>query len=256
MKKTKCLFLVAMAMFGVLFVSCEKDNSDTNNGNGSNNDTVQWIDLGLPSGVLWADRNVGSSSPEGYGLYFAWGETCSKSVYSDTTYKFYTDTTNFNSTNNVFCEERYDTITKYCTNPCYGRNGFVDSLTTLQPEDDAATSNWGNGARTPTFAEWQELQNNCICAMATQKNKNREDVRGYLFTGRNGNTLFIPAAGYYRGKKPFGKGHCGVYWSSSLNTDFPDGAYFFYFYSRGGYMYNPCRVDGFSVRPVRSASQN
>ena len=94
-------------------------------------------------------------------------------------------------------------MTKYCTNSDYGYNGFVDNLTTLLPEDDAATANWGNGWRTPTIDEWNELFEN-TAHMWTIQNA----VNGYLFVAENGNSLFMPAWE--------DDGDWGDYWSSSL----------------------------------------
>ena len=91
--------------------------------------THEWVDLGLPSGTLWATCNVGASSPEGYGDYFAWGETEPKDYYDWSTYKW--------------CNGNEVTLTKYCTDSFFGYNGFTDGKTELDPEDDAAYVNWG-----------------------------------------------------------------------------------------------------------------
>ena len=91
----------------------------------------EYVDLGLPSGTLWATCNVGASKPEDYGGYFAWGETNPKNVYDWTTYKL--------------CRGTDRTLTKYCNDSYYGYNGFTDNLNTLQSNDDAATANWGIG---------------------------------------------------------------------------------------------------------------
>lgn len=99
----------------------------------SHDDEHEYIDLGLPSGTLWATMNIGASSPEDYGDYFAWGETAPKDVYDWSTYKW--------------CNGSSNTLTKYCFNSSYGNNGFVDNLTELDPEDDAATVNWGQDWR-------------------------------------------------------------------------------------------------------------
>lgn len=96
-----------------------------------------WVDLGLPSGLLWASRNVGANTQEEYGDYFAWGETQPKTEYAWFTYRF--------------CSNGdYHQLTKYC-------GVITNTDTILQPEDDAATVNWGGGARIPTKAEWTEL---------------------------------------------------------------------------------------------------
>ena len=197
----------------------------------------EYVDLGLPSGLLWATCNVGADNPEDYGDYFAWGETTTKSTYNWSTYQY--------------CNGSYNTLTKYCQNSSYGYNGFTDDLTTLEPGDDAATANWGNGWRMPTEEEWQELYNNTTKTWTTQNG-----VNGRLFTATNGNSLFLPAAGYRYESSHYNAGSRGYYWSSSLRTYYPDGACYCYFYSGNYGMSNDYRSIGFTVRPVRSARQN
>lgn len=190
----------------------------------------QYVDLGLPSGLLWATCNVGADTPEAYGDYFAWGETQTNTTNNWSTYQY--------------CNGSYNTLTKYCSKSSYGYNGFTDDLTTLLPEDDAATANWGSGWRMPTQAEWQELYNNTTSTWITQNG-----VNGRLFTASNGASLFLPAAGRRNNTIPNSNGY---YWSSSLCTDSPLCAWYFGFDS--GYPYmdnNATRVAGFSVRPVR-----
>ena len=126
-------------------------------------DTHEYVDLGLPSGLLWATCNVGANAPEEYGDYFAWGEIVPKDVYNWSTYQYY-DGSN---------------LAKYTGS---------DGLTTLLPGDDAATTNWSNGWRMPTKEEWQELLDNTTNKWTTQNG-----VNGRLFTGSNGNSLFLPA---------------------------------------------------------------
>ena len=99
----------------------------------------EYVDLGLPSGLLWATCNVGADAPEDYGDYIAWGETTPKTTYNWSTYQY--------------CMGSYNTLTKYCNKTSFGYNGFTDNLTTLLPEDDAATANWGSGWRMPTEEE-------------------------------------------------------------------------------------------------------
>ena len=195
-----------------------------------------WVDLGLPSGLLWATKNVGASSPEDYGDYFAWGETQTKSFYSYDNYKFYKAGT--------------VRLTKYCTKSSYGYNGFTDNLTILEPDDDAATANWGSGWRMPTKDEWQELYDNTTRTWTTQNG-----INGMLFTASGGGSLFLPAAGYidYSGEL-LSAGDYGNYWSSSLYTDTPDHAWFLDFIwvgieDVGEYG---LRKIGQSVRPVRA----
>ncbi len=205
----------------------------------------EYVDLGLPSGLLWATCNVGAEAPEEYGDYFAWGETQPKGEYNWSTYQY---------SNGGFYdewgEELYSHLTKYCTDANYGYNGFTDDLTTLLPEDDAATANWGSDWRMPSEEEWQELYCNTTVTWTTQNG-----VNGRLFTASNGNSLFLPAAGYRLGSSFTNAGSWGYYWSSSL-TDFPDYAVGFSFGSNEYGMSNYNRYYGRSVRAVRVGSQN
>ena len=194
-----------------------------------------YVDLGLPSGTLWATCNVGADSPEDYGDYFAWGETQPKSDYSWSTYQY--------------CMGSYNTLTKYCNTSSWGYNGFTDDLTTLLPEDDAATANWGSDWRMPTQAEWQELLDNTTVTW-TQQN----GVNGRLFTASNGNSLFLPAAGWRRSNSP--DYTVGRYWSSSLFLVHVLDGCSLDFNSGGANVSSNDRSVGFSVRPVRSSVQN
>ena len=196
-----------------------------------------YVDLGLPSGLLWATCNVGADNPEDYGDYFAWGETQPKSVYTWSTYQY--------------CNGSSSTFTKYCNNSSYGYNGFTDNLTTLLPEDDAATANWGSDWRMPTEEEWQELYNNTTHTWTTQNG-----VNGRLFTASNGSSLFLPAAGCRNGSGLGSAGSWGYYWSSSLGTDSPYNAWGFYFNSDSFFVGSSYRYYGQSVRAVRVGSQN
>ena len=191
-----------------------------------------YVDLGLPSGLLWATCNVGAEAPEDYGDYFAWGETQPKDTYNWSTYQY--------------CNGSSSTLTKYCNNSSYGYNGFTDNLTTLLPEDDAATANWGSGWRMPTKEEFQELYNNTTVTWTTQNG-----VNGRLFTASNGNSLFLPAAGGRWDDELDLAGYYGFYWSSSLYAGYPDYAWGLGFNSDYAYVDVHYRNYGFSVRPVR-----
>ena len=195
-----------------------------------------YVDLGLPSGTLWATCNVGANLPEEYGDYFAWGETQPKD--------------NFSWTNYQYCMGSFNTLTKYCNNPDIGYNGFTDDLTTLLPEDDAATANWGDDWHMPTEGEWQELYQNTTVTWTT-----RNGVRGRLFTATNGNSIFLPASGYCNESVPEASGIIGDYWTSSLDTDYPSGAMSFFFNSSNYYISFCNRLYGRNVRAVRP-SQN
>jgi uncharacterized repeat protein (TIGR02543 family) len=164
-----------------------------------------WVDLGLPSGTLWAICNVGASVPEEYGNYYAWGETRTKSSYTWYNYKYCNNGANYEYS-----------LTKYCNVESCGYNGFTDDLTTLLPEDDAATTNWGADWRMPTWEEFNELLVVCSNEWTVQNG-----VNGQLFTGPNGNTVFFPAAGGYwdvTGGRLEYDGAIGAYWTSKLGN--------------------------------------
>ena len=213
-----------------------ESNSGGGGGGGGGWGSHDYVNLGLPSGTLWATCNVGANAPEEYGYYFAWGETQPKDYYGWSTYQY----------------GGALTLTKYCQNSSYGYNGFTDNLTTLLPEDDAATANWGSGWRMPTQAERLELLDNTTVTWTTQNS-----VYGRLFTASNGNSLFLPAAGYRADSSLYSAGSIGYYWSSYLGTGNPSRAWGLRFdsdYCGMGNFGN--RYCGRSVRPVRSARQN
>ena len=229
--------MALLAMGAALaFAACGKD--DDNNTGGTGTETAEWVDLGLPSGLLWAKCNLGATSPEEYGDYYAWGETTTKEVYDWSTYKYCT----------VDAEGGLATLTKYSTNSGHGFVGTPDNLTTLEAMDDAATQKLGSGARMPTKAEWEELINNTTAEWTTLNG-----VNGRKFTASNGNSLFLPAADSRFGSELYSAGEYGDYWSSSLDADYPVGAWDFGFNSDGQSMLSTLRGDGRSVRPVRSA---
>lgn len=138
--KTKTF--AALCCVAALFAACEKNEvllqtsvSGTENGH-------DYVDLGLPSGLKWATCNVEASTPEGYGEYFAWGETNTKSTYSLDTYT------------------------------------YTDNKPVLDLADDAANANWGGAWRMPTDAEWQELRDNCTWTWTTLNGINGVEVKG------------------------------------------------------------------------------
>lgn len=200
-----------------------------------------YIDLGLPSGTLWATYNVGATKPTEFGNYFAWGETEPKDVYDWNTYKY----AKVSLTEDVLQKWQLDTLTKYNTGKEYP--GTIDDFTTLLPEDDAATANWGGEWRMPTNEELKELTENCEFNW-TEIN----EVSGTKFTAKNGNFVFFPAAGYrYNSRISNSVGINGVYWSSSLFEEEDDDAYHFILSTKSGYSFAPIeRRNGLSVRPV------
>lgn len=225
--KKKWIGLAACVLLGLFAVSCNKEKITEIpifNGDGD------WVDLGLPSGLLWATRNVGATSPEDYGDYFAWGETTPKEVYTWNTY--------------IYCNGVYNQLTKYCNDSSFGYNIFTDTLTILQPDDDAATANYGG--RTPTRKEWQELMNNTTSIWTTQNG-----VNGLLFTATNGNSLFLPAAGNRWDSSLHYDGSYGSYWSSTLDTYYPGRAWYYSFNSSYQSMSSSYRFSGCTVRAVR-----
>ena len=187
------------------------------------------VDLGLPSGTLWADRNVGADAPEAYGDYFAWGEVTPKTEYNWSTYKWYNGSD--------------ITQTKYCNNSSYGT---VDGKTVLDLEDDAAYVNMGAEWRMPTRSEQDELRKNCTWTWTTQNG-----VNGYKVTGNNGNSIFLPAVGFRNYSDLYNAGSLGYYWSSSLSEDNSSTACALLFDS-GDYSWNyhGSRYVGQSVRAV------
>ena len=211
-----------------------------------------YVDLGLPSGTLWATYNVGATKPEQYGYYFAWGETEPKEVYADSTYKW------FNADSKIY--------TKY---------NSEDGLTTLLPEDDAATANWGSEWRMPTDNEQWELYQNSY--MVWTDGYNGTDVSGVIFYKAKEDSdkgtyisrydtpsadysvssdahVFFPAAGY-RWRSGVDNVGYGYYWSSSLGEENGGNARYLEFYEEDAYWGIDSSSDGFSVRAVATGNQ-
>lgn len=194
-----------MALVCMMMVSCKPDGSDgKHEGHG-------YVDLGLS--VKWATCNVGASKPEDFGNYYAWGETTTKSSYTESNSK------------------------------TYGKKmGDIAGNSSY----DAATANWGGSWRMPTKAEMQELIDKCTWTWTTQNG-----VNGYNVKGPNGNGIFLPAAGCRGGSSLDSAGSGGDYWSSTpcdYGRDYY--AYGLYFGSDGQGMGDYYRCYGLSVRPV------
>lgn len=197
----------------------------------------EYVDLGLPSGTLWATCNIGSDAPENYGDYFAWGETQTKDIYNWSTYQY--------------CNGSENTLTKYCSLDEYGYNGFTDSLSILQQGDDAAKVNWGENWRMPVEEEWVELIENTTSEWTSQNG-----IYGMLFTAENGNTLFLPGAGCRYESNLNGAGESCNYWSSLLSIYNPLRASAAGFGNMYSEVFDARRCIGYSVRPVRSSTQS
>ena len=193
-----------------------------------------FVDLGLPSGTLWAECNIGATSPEQYGNYYAWGETKPKEVYDWSTYRH--------------CTKDGEQLKKYCQKADFG---VTDSYSVLLSIDDVATVVFGNGAYIPKSEQWQELIDN------TQNDWTEYNgVYGIKFTGINGKYIFLPAVGYMNGSDLYHAEEQGNYWFSSLYADNPYYAWYFSFDSDSQEVeYMGYRFDGISVRAVR-ARQN
>lgn len=198
----------------------------------------EWVDLGLPSGTLWATCNIGANSPEEYGDYFAWGETIGynggKTRFDWFTYKH--------------CDGSMKTMNKYCTMSEYGT---VDNITELEPADDAATVNWGSGWQMPSSDQFAELLNS---SYTTAKMTTFNSEYGYKITSNtNGNSIFLPAAGVRTDSELSYAGKTGQYWSRTLHEHFSYGGNTcaFSFLSNDIWSDRQSRCCGLPVRPVR-----
>lgn len=190
------------------------------------------VDMG--TSVKWSAYNLGATTPKHYGDYYAWGEPEAKSSFSVGTY--------------MWCNGESNKLTKYCPADKAGYwdgEGMPDGKTVLEPEDDAAHVNLGGKWRMPTDAEWTELRESCLWEWTIYEGINGRMV----YCVENGNSLFLPAAGY-RSNIPYYVGGYGYYWSSSLDTDSPNGARIVFFRSDHVGWGNGNRYDGYSVRPV------
>ena len=232
----------------------------TNTADNSAVATPRMVDLGLS--VKWADCNLGATKPEEYGRYYAWGETEQKSTYIPENYKW--------------CNMQSNILTKYVVkeidvpiykeikdangliiaeislyDPILPTKGTIDGKTELEPSDDAATACLGNGWRTPTKAEIQELYDNCEWTLIEQNG-----VRGYKATSKiNGTSIFLPFAGHW---SMFGYGGTdknnsmeAIYMSSSLSVNHVDASVSIYLRERNNvFIKTASRDQGLTIRPV------
>ena len=203
--RSMSLVMVAMTL---VFSSCEDDLDGSGSVNGH-----EWVDLGLPSGLKWATCNVGATTPEDYGNYYAWGETTTKSSYTEEN-----------------CITDRQQMSDISGNPTY----------------DAARANWGGTWRMPTSAEMEELDYQCTWTWTSQSG-----VPGCKVTGPNGNSIFLPAAGYCGGSSRISVGERGFYWGATPDDHCGDDFASHLFFSTN-FRFVDCsdRFYGNTVRPV------
>ena len=236
-KKTALVLFTALAV--VFAGGCTKPDGPNNDGNGGSNgggsggenhENHEYVDLGLPSGTLWATCNVGAATPEDHGDWFAWGETAAKYEGDWDNYRF----------------GRYPNITKY---------NEQDNLTTLQAEDDAATVNWGDGWYTPTPEQWMEL-------IDYTTGWHEISLGGVRLTASNGESILLPFCSKNSPKFQYMTNSIYPYtYSSDPNPHsihYGEWAWHFLLhfnhhwelYDFGTYEYQRCEIR--CVRPVRS----
>lgn len=218
----KALAKICIAGLAVLFcVSCGKTDPQEEE-KGNSKVEFEAVDLGLPSGLKWANMNLQAESPEDYGGYFSWGETAAKTYFTADGYKWYD-------------EAKYRT--KY---------DFREGKASLDTDDDAAHAILGKNWRMPTQEEFQELIQNCDCSWSKQAG-----VNGLLVKSKkNGKTIFLPSAGVMNGHSK-GAFEIGRYWTSNLLTE---GANYYAVVMM--FSESDCRIDSFPcdrglvIRPV------
>ena len=197
----------------VTFYTQEEDPKDGKIINGH-----KFVDLGLPSGLLWAETNIGAETAADDGYYFAWGETKTKDTYTT------------------------------------GNYTYKENPTTLDAEHDAATQNWGSSCRMPTKAEIEELTNsaNCTWTWTSQTTSSGSTINGYKVTSvKNGNSIFLPASGVRNNGDILLRGSRGYYRSSTLYPSDSNLACYIYISSDVcNSSYGCDRSWGLSVRPV------
>lgn len=189
----------------------------------------EYIDLGLTSRTLWATTNVGASSATDNGSYFAWGETATKETYSQS---------NYAHASGITAEGEWSAskLTKYCA---------TDGKTVLESADDAATKVCGSTWTIPTTAQLQELIDECTWTV---------EGNGYRVTGKNGNSIYLPFAGYKYDGQGYSGNHDsntrGLYWANSVSSTGAGEANYLSINSTEQRVSNQSRFYGCSIRPV------
>lgn len=196
----------------------------------------EFVDLGLPSGIKWADRNVGANSPEEVGLYFAWGELQG----------YATPDKSFDWANYELCNGTEKTLTKYCNLETYGT---VDNLTELELVDDASYQD-ESILRYPSFSNIQELLSNTTSTGVS--NYNGSGINGRIFTSKhNGNSIFWPASGGMAGTAVSGFNQYGYMLGRNLKADNPRNVLDYYWGISGSIgQGNIPRCYGLPIRPI------
>ena len=249
MKRIIYLLPVVAIMMGML--SCDKDDADAPvaapviqpNGDYP-------VDLGLS--VKWATCNVGATTPEGYGDYFAWGDTATYyNGYAQSNHPAWKDgkSDGYKVASYKYFNQSSNKITRYCNKSAFGDGGYTDSDTTLFYVDDVAHYKWGGNWRMPTQAEFNELLDSCDCKFTSQNG-----VYGLKVTSRKylDRSIFLPAAGLRSETNLNSFETYGHYWSSSLYTDSPSDAWHLIF-SNTHNTRKVLKIDregGLSIRPV------
>lgn len=234
----KNYFILLITVIGL--ISCEKNDPAEKPHKGLAE--TEAVDLGLPSGTLWAPCNIGAEKPEDFGNYFAWGEITGsnegKTIFGIDNYKW--------------CDGTFYSLKKYNTD---GQYGVIDNLTELEPEDDAAYVNWGGNWKTPTMDQLKELFNHDYTDWEFSQ---VHGVNGWLIMSKaNSNMIFIPFAGCYVEDDYTEVGEEGDYWSSTLYTHNCNSAWSVSFTEEGwneGNQEN--RYLGFPVRAVINPSSH
>ena len=214
----------------------------------------EYVDLGLPSGTLWATCNIGAKSPGQNGDYYAWGETTTKMRYDIDyiTYKYFGSREYIDEIQDYV---EFDGFTRYCPSSDSGANGYTDNLTELLPEDDVATVKWGELWQMPSYDQIAELINEEYTTITCDMN-----ILFKITSKINGNSIYLPAAGLYEDKYREEVGELCFCWSRSLNTGFCNLAYILTLYPNDyiddetssciAQIENAERYVGLNVRPV------
>ncbi len=227
---------LVMAAASLTLVSCGDDDEEVKpSGTPA---ILEAVDLGLPSRTLWANCNIGATSPEQYGDYFAWGETTG----------YNSGKTTFTWENYKWCKGDANSLTKYCGQSEWGYNGKTDGLIELETADDAASANWGGKWRTPSLDQLEELVDT---RYTTCKWTNVNGVRGVEITSlQTGKSIFLPASGHRSNATTLEGGLKCEYNSRMLNSAASIASYCLHIKTDGVISSAMERASGTPIRPV------